>query len=83
MRNGSHISDPELDRLIVAQREELDTAKRKEIVVQIQRLIIDKAYNVALTAGIGKYAYPLTYKNVEPPPGTGESRWYADIWSDA
>ncbi len=40
--NFSGVMDPALDRLLEAQREEYDIAKRKEMVDKIQRIIFDK-----------------------------------------
>jgi peptide/nickel transport system substrate-binding protein len=44
--NRSHVADAELNKMLVAQRRELDPAKRREIVHEIQRYLVDKAYYV-------------------------------------
>ncbi|HSE93499.1 MAG TPA: ABC transporter substrate-binding protein [Methylomirabilota bacterium] len=44
--NRSHVADAELNKLLVAQRRELDPAKRLAIVHDIQRYLADKAYYV-------------------------------------
>ncbi len=49
-RNYYNISDPDLEKLIAAQAEEYDVAKRKQIIFEAQRLIIDKAYLLPLLA---------------------------------
>jgi peptide/nickel transport system substrate-binding protein len=46
--NRSHIADPELNKLLLAQRRELDPKKRRAIVHDIQRYLADKAYYVYL-----------------------------------
>jgi len=46
--NRSHVADPELSKLLQAQRREMDPAKRREIVLEIQRYLADKAYYVYL-----------------------------------
>jgi peptide/nickel transport system substrate-binding protein len=46
--NRSSVSDPELNRMLVAQRREMDPQKRREIVHEIQRYVADKAYYVYL-----------------------------------
>jgi len=46
--NRSHVADAELNKLLVAQRRELDPKKRLAIVHDIQRYLADKAYYVYL-----------------------------------
>ncbi|MBI2216052.1 MAG: hypothetical protein HYU51_02040 [Candidatus Rokubacteria bacterium] len=46
--NRSHVGDAELNKLLAAQRRELDPAKRLAIVHDIQRHLADKAYYVYL-----------------------------------
>ena len=46
--NRSHVADAELNRMLIAQRRELDHAKRLIIVQDIQRYLADKAYYVYL-----------------------------------
>jgi peptide/nickel transport system substrate-binding protein len=48
----SGIKDPELDRLIDEQYRELDEAKRKQLWHQIQRLLMDRLYEIPLIAGV-------------------------------
>jgi peptide/nickel transport system substrate-binding protein len=44
--NRSHVADAELSKMLVAQRREMDPAKRLAIVHDIQRYLADKAYYV-------------------------------------
>jgi peptide/nickel transport system substrate-binding protein len=44
--NRSHVADAELNKLLIAQRREMDPKKRKQIVDDIQRHLVDKAYYV-------------------------------------
>jgi ABC-type transport system substrate-binding protein len=46
--NRSRVADPELSKLLQAQRREMDPAKRREIVFEIQRYLADKCYYVYL-----------------------------------
>jgi ABC-type transport system substrate-binding protein len=46
--NRSHVADAELNKLLLAQRREMDPGKRREIVLAIQRHLADKAYYVYL-----------------------------------
>jgi peptide/nickel transport system substrate-binding protein len=46
--NRSHVADAELNKMLVAQRREMDPKKRLAIVHDIQRYLADKAYYVYL-----------------------------------
>lgn len=46
--NRSHVADAELNKMLAAQRRELDPQKRLTIVHDIQRYLVDKAYYVYL-----------------------------------
>jgi peptide/nickel transport system substrate-binding protein len=46
--NRSHVADAELNKLLTAQRRELDPKKRLAIVHDVQRYLADKAYYVYL-----------------------------------
>ncbi len=46
--NRSHVADAELNKMLAAQRRELDPKKRLAIVHDIQRYLADKAYYVYL-----------------------------------
>jgi dipeptide transport system substrate-binding protein len=46
--NRSHVADAELNKMLTAQRRELDPHKRLAIVQDIQRYLADKAYYVYL-----------------------------------
>jgi peptide/nickel transport system substrate-binding protein len=52
--NRSHVADPELNKMLIAQRRELDPKKRLAIVHDIQRYLADKAYYVYLP-GLPQY----------------------------
>jgi hypothetical protein len=47
-QNRSHVADAELNKMLIAQRRELDPKKRLAIVHDIQRYLADKAYYVYL-----------------------------------
>lgn len=49
--NYGNLNDPELDRLILAQRAELDTAKRKQLLRQAVQRIADQAWAVGFYYG--------------------------------
>ncbi len=46
--NRSHVADAELNKMLIAQRRELDPKKRLDIIHDIQRYLADKAYYVYL-----------------------------------
>ena len=46
--NRSHVADAELNKMLTAQRRELDPDKRLAIIHDIQRYLVDKAYYVYL-----------------------------------
>jgi ABC-type transport system substrate-binding protein len=46
--NRSHVADAELNKMLTAQRRELDPAKRLAIIQDVQRYLADKAYYVYL-----------------------------------
>lgn len=46
--NLGHTNDPELDALLTQSRQTLDPAARQEVLNQIQRMIIEKAYTIPL-----------------------------------
>ncbi|MFN3975359.1 MAG: ABC transporter substrate-binding protein, partial [Dehalococcoidia bacterium] len=49
--NRSHVDDPQLNPLLVGQRQALDPAQRQRIVLDIQRYLLDKAYYIYLPIG--------------------------------
>ena len=46
--NQSFVSDPKLDTLLDAQRREFDATKRKDLIRQAVKLIVDQAYSIAI-----------------------------------
>ncbi len=50
--NRSHVNDPELNKMLIAQREAIDPKERKRIVDEIQRYLADKAYYVFIPIGM-------------------------------
>jgi peptide/nickel transport system substrate-binding protein len=88
--NWTNYTNPELDKLIDAQAEEFDPEKRKEIILQAQRMILP-VHGPQLTT-TGGFGYAARWKHVHVatevtshgleltadagPPGT-------DIWVDA
>ena len=67
--NRSHVADAELNKLLVAQRRELDPNKRREIVYDIQHYLADKAYYVYLPQWPQYIAHPPYVKGFKHHDG--------------
>lgn len=87
--NWTNYNNPELDVLIDAQAEEFDEGKRREIVLQAQRMILpEHGPQLTLTGDFGYYArwkhvhVPTLFADLGPelPPDAGPLG--ADIWVD-
>jgi peptide/nickel transport system substrate-binding protein len=81
--NVSHVSDPQLDSLLDAQREAFEFKERQELGYQIQRYLLE---NVLAWADFASYymlwvAWPY-YKNFRPSSFFGTSFHFADAWLD-
>lgn len=62
-KNSWRVSDPELDRLLVAQRQELDAAKRKALGKQIWDRSNDQVYQAHVPRGTTFFVYQPWVKN--------------------
>ncbi len=81
-RNRSRINDPELDRMLRAQRRELDPARRREIVLDIQRYLADKAYYVYLPMWPRYITYPSYVKGFRNQDGVSLGSRLIYTWFD-
>ena len=97
-KNSFGVSDPELDRLLDAQRREFDEETRREIGYQIQRYILgvkpDGSGPLDLkpnTAAFARLDYATLigagvswpyYKNRYTFPWFGNNEWIANMWLD-
>jgi peptide/nickel transport system substrate-binding protein len=79
-RNRSRVSDPELDRLLTAQRREMDPARRREIVHEIQRYLADKAYYVYLPMWPRYIAHPPYVKGFKHIDGYSIGARLMHVW---
>ncbi|MGH7319672.1 MAG: ABC transporter substrate-binding protein [Candidatus Rokuibacteriota bacterium] len=80
--NRSSVADPELNKLLVAQRRELDPKKRKEIIDDIQRYLADKAYYVYLPAVPQYVTHPPYVKGFRHHDGYGLGPRLMFTWLD-
>jgi len=87
--NWTNYTNPELDVLIDAQAEEFDEEKRKEIILEAQRMILPE-HGPQLTL-VGGFDYSARWKHVHIPTVFGElgpelppdaGPLGADIWVD-
>jgi peptide/nickel transport system substrate-binding protein len=81
-RNRSRVNDPELDRMLQAQRREMDPARRREIVLEIQRYLADKAYYVYLPMWPRYIAHPAYVKGFRSHDGYGVGSRLMHTWFD-
>jgi peptide/nickel transport system substrate-binding protein len=68
-KNSWRVSDPELDRLLIAQRQELDTTKRKALAKQIWDRTNDQVYRANVPRGTVFYPYQPWVKNYRASNG--------------
>jgi ABC-type transport system substrate-binding protein len=80
--NRSHVADAELNKLLVAQRRELDPAKRRDIVHQIQRYVADKAYYIYLPTQVWYVSHPPYVKGFKHHDGFGLGPRLIHTWLD-
>ena len=80
--NRSHVADAELNKLLVAQRRELDPKRRKAIIDDIQRYLADKAYYVYLPTWPQYVAHPPYVKGFKHHDGYGLGLRLMYTWLD-
>jgi peptide/nickel transport system substrate-binding protein len=80
--NRSHVTDAELNKLLVAQRRELDPARRREIIHGIQRYLADKAYYVYVPQWPQYVAHPPALKGFKHHDGYGLGMRLLYSWLD-
>ncbi len=80
--NRSHVADAELNKLLVAQRRELDPARRREIVYDIQRYLADKAYYIYVPNAPQYITHPPHVKAFKHHDGYGLGMRLAYTWLD-
>ena len=81
-RNSGHVSDANIDRLINAQKAEFDEPTRRELVIELQRAVVDLMSTIGLTATAGQSVAQSFVKNWDPPPGNGTRAHYEEVWLD-
>ncbi|MBI5628620.1 MAG: ABC transporter substrate-binding protein [Candidatus Rokubacteria bacterium] len=80
--NRSSVADAELNKLLIAQRRELDPKKRKEIVDEIQRYLADKQYYVYVPQWPQYVSHPPYVKGFKHHDGYGLGLRLLYTWLD-
>jgi len=74
-QNRGRISDPALDKLLVDQRNTVDTAKRKESWNQIQKILYDNQWESYLYTRVSNLVVGNKVKNLKPNPSSDTNYW--------
>jgi peptide/nickel transport system substrate-binding protein len=80
--NRSRVNDPALNEMLIAQRRELDPEKRKRIVHDIQRYVVDKAYYVYIPGGLSYQVLHPRLKGFAPKIGQTMVHRLIAAWLD-
>jgi peptide/nickel transport system substrate-binding protein len=89
-KNSFEVSDPELDKLLDAQRAEFDIEKRRQIGYDIQRYLLGVTNPEApgahmkldyATPGGGSISWPY-FRNRSSWPWFGNQYWVSEVWFD-
>ena len=76
------VNDAELNKLLLAQRREMDSKKRREIVYEIQRYLADKAYYVGVPMYPRYISHPPYVKGFKHHDGYDLGRRLTFTWID-
>jgi peptide/nickel transport system substrate-binding protein len=80
--NRSHVADAELNKLLMAQRREMDPKRRREMVDEIQRYLADKAYYVYLPVGPQYISHQPSVRGFKHHDGYGMGLRLMFTWLD-
>jgi peptide/nickel transport system substrate-binding protein len=80
--NRSRVNDPALNEMLIAQRRELDSEKRRRIVHDIQRYLADKAYYVYIPGGLSYQVHHPRLKGFSPKIGQTMVHRVIAAWLD-
>lgn len=73
--NYGHISDPTLDKDLDGQRATPDTAKRKELWNDFQKVLYDNYYETPLYTRVSNLVLSNKVKNFKPNPSNDSNFW--------
>ncbi|MBI2887280.1 MAG: hypothetical protein HYY02_08730 [Chloroflexi bacterium] len=81
-RNWSRLCSPEVDELFAKQSRELDPAKRKALVLQMERTAVPQASKIITSWGIGRTAYYSFVKGYTRHAGSYNNIRHDQVWLD-
>jgi peptide/nickel transport system substrate-binding protein len=82
-RNYTQYCNPEVDRLLAAQSRELDRVKRKRIVWDIERLLVDDAARPSIQFAVAGNCWQPYVKNYVPHDNSQyNSLRFEEVWLD-
>jgi peptide/nickel transport system substrate-binding protein len=82
-RNYTQYCNAEVDRLLVAQSRELDKEKRKKIVWDIERLLVDDAARPSINFGVAANCWQPYVRNYTPHVSSlYNTLRFEDVWLD-
>lgn len=81
-RNANVINDPKLDKMIEEQRRTVDPAKRKPILQDILRYLLQQNYHLHVRGSVSSTAYWPYYNNRIMNADYPTARGYRHVWLD-
>jgi peptide/nickel transport system substrate-binding protein len=82
-RNYTQYCNPEVDRLLSAQSRELDREKRKKIVWDIERLLVDDAARPSIQFAVAGNCWQPYVKNYVPHDNSQYNNLrFEEVWLD-
>jgi ABC-type transport system substrate-binding protein len=81
-RNQSHIDDPIAGDLLVRQRRTFDVAKRREVILEIQRYLAKQVYYVTSVGQVYTAVWDGALKNYGPNLGYDYGGRLLAAWLD-
>jgi len=81
-RNSSNHNDPKLDKMIEDQAVEMDPAKRKALLLDIQRYILEKEYRTMIGGGKSFTLMQPWLKGRYFSYDSRRNRWWEEVWLD-
>ena len=74
--------DYKLDALIEQQAAELNPERRQELLLQVQRRILDQGYMFSPVTGAYRWVFDWDLQNFYPNTALGEYHYWAETWLD-
>jgi peptide/nickel transport system substrate-binding protein len=82
LKNQSHVNDPVLADMLIRQRRTADTAKRREVLHEVQRYLAKQQYYVYLPSGVYIGVWDGALKNYGPNLGYDWGGRVTAAWLD-